>query len=93
MGPEHALEAAKRSLVYKPDICITTGLAASSKRVRPGDIVAARLVSEVGEPVAVASHRELLSSAVDAGRGKLATPLTSICRTISSGATHKARFV
>jgi hypothetical protein len=34
---------------------------------RPGDILAARLVSEVGEPVAVASHRELLSTAVDCG--------------------------
>ena len=84
MGQEHALEAAKRSLVYKPDICITTGLAGSLRSgYRPGDIVAARLVSEVGEPVAVASHRELLSSAVDCGARqieRLATSKTLVAR-------------
>src|SRR5260370_32529669 len=61
MGQDHALEAAKGSLTYKPDICISTGLAGSLRTgYRPGDILAARLVSEVGEPVAVASHLELL---------------------------------
>src|SRR5579863_2631550 len=84
MGQDFALEAAKRSLVYKPDICISTGLAGSLRSgFRPGDIVAARLVSEVGEPVAVASHRELLSTAVDCGARqieRLATSKTLVAR-------------
>src|SRR6202140_376843 len=68
MGPDHALGAAKRSFGYKPDICISTGLAGSLRsEYRPGDILAARLVSEAGEPVAVASHRELFSVAMDCG--------------------------
>ena len=66
MGQEHALNTAKKSLAYRPDVCISTGLAGSLRSgLRPGDILAARLVSEVGEPVAVASHPELLSTAVD----------------------------
>jgi adenosylhomocysteine nucleosidase len=77
MGQDHALNAAKNSLAYKPDICISTGLAGSLRSgYRPGDIVAARLVSEVGEPVAVASHRELLATAVDCG----ATSKTLVAR-------------
>src|SRR3974390_432872 len=84
MGQDHALEAAKRSLGYKPDICISTGLAGSLREGdRPGDILAARLVSEAGEPVAVASHRELLSTAVDCGARqieRLATSKTLIAR-------------
>jgi adenosylhomocysteine nucleosidase len=68
MGQEHALDAVKKALAYRPDICISTGMAGSLRSGhRPGDILVARLVSEVGEPVAVASHRELLSSAVDCG--------------------------
>jgi adenosylhomocysteine nucleosidase len=84
MGQDHALNAAKRSLGYKPDICISTGLAGSLRSgYRPGDILAARLVSEVGEPVAVASHRELLSTAVDCGARqieRLATSKTLVAR-------------
>lgn len=84
MGRDHALEAAKRSLAYKPDICISTGLAGSLRReFMPGDILGARLVSEVGEPVAVASHRELLSVSVDCGARqieRLATSRTLIAR-------------
>jgi len=84
MGQEHALDAAKRSLAYKPDICISSGLAGSLRSdYRPGDILAARLVSEVGEPVAVASHRELLSTAVDCGARqieRLATSKTLVAR-------------
>jgi adenosylhomocysteine nucleosidase len=84
MGQDHALEAAKRSLGYKPDLCISTGLAGSLRSgYRPGDILAARLVSEVGEPVAVASHRELLSTAVDCGARqieRLATSKTLVAR-------------
>jgi len=84
MGEDHALGAAKRSLAYKPDICISTGLAGSLRsEYRPGDILAARLVSEVGEPVAVASHRELLSTAVDCGARqieRLATSRTLVAR-------------
>src|ERR1700687_1809680 len=64
MGQDHALEAAKRSLTYKPDICISTGLAGSLRSgYRPGDILAARLVSGVGQPVGVGSHRGVLSRA------------------------------
>ena len=84
MGREHALEAAKRSLVYKPDICISTGLAGSLRsEYHPGDILAARLVSEAGEPVAVASHSELLSVGVDCGARqieRLATSRTLVAR-------------
>ncbi len=68
MGQEHALAAAKRALADRPDLCVSTGLAgAARKGYRVGDVLAARLVSEVGEPVAVASHRELLATAVDCG--------------------------
>jgi len=84
MGQEHALEAAKRSLGYRPDLCISTGLAGALRSgFRTGDILAARLVSEVGEPVAVASHRELLATAVDCGARqieRLATSKTMIAR-------------
>src|SRR5579862_6742696 len=68
MGQSHAREAVRRVLSDRPDICISTGLAGALRAgYRPGDILAARLVSEVGEPVAVASHRELLSTALDCG--------------------------
>ena len=78
MGQDHARDAAKRSFAYKPDICISTGLAGSLRSgYRPGDILAARLVSEVGEPVAVASHRELLSTAVDCGARQIERLATS----------------
>jgi adenosylhomocysteine nucleosidase len=78
MGQEHALNAARRSFSYKPDICISTGMAGSLRSgYRPGDILAARLVSEVGEPVAVASHRELLSTAVDCGARQIERLATS----------------
>jgi adenosylhomocysteine nucleosidase len=84
MGSEHALSAAKKALAYKPDLCISTGLAGSLRDgFRPGDILAARLVSEVGEPVAVASHRELVSTAVDCGARqieRLATSKTLVTR-------------
>ena len=55
---------------------------------RPGDILAARLVSEVGEPVAVASHRELLSTAVDCGARQIERFATS--RTLVARAAAKA---
>ena len=78
MGQDHALNAAKSALAYKPDMCVSTGLAGSLREeYRPGDILAARLVSEVGEPVAVASHRELLSTAVDCGARQIERMATS----------------
>lgn len=78
MGQAHALDAAKKALAYKPDLCISTGLAGSLRDgYRPGDVIAARLVSEVGEPVAVASHRELLSTAVDCGARQIERLATS----------------
>jgi adenosylhomocysteine nucleosidase len=84
MGQHRAQDAAKRSFVFKPDICISTGLAGSLRSgYRPGDILAARLVSEVGEPVAVASHCDLLSTAVDCGARqieRLATSRTLVAR-------------
>jgi adenosylhomocysteine nucleosidase len=91
MGQDHALEAAKRSLTYKPDICISSGLAGSLRRgYRPGDILAARLVSEVGQPVAVASHRELLSTAVDCGARQIERLATS--RTLVARAEQKRQL-
>jgi adenosylhomocysteine nucleosidase len=84
MGQEHALDAAKRALAYRPDLCISTGLAGALRgEFRIGDILAARLVSEVGEPVAVAGHRELLATAVNCGAHqieRLATSKTLIAR-------------
>jgi adenosylhomocysteine nucleosidase len=79
MGREYAREAAKRAFAaYKPDICISTGLAGALRDgYRTGDILAARLVSEVGEPVAVASHRELLATAVDCGARPIERMATS----------------
>lgn len=91
MGQGHAQEAAKRALVYRPDICISTGLAGSLRSgYRPGDVVAARLVSEVGEPVAVASHRELLSTAVDCGARQIERMATS--KALVARAEHKRRL-
>jgi adenosylhomocysteine nucleosidase len=84
MGQEHALNAAKTCFSYRPDICISTGLAGSLRGAHQrGDILAPRLVSEVGEPVAVAAHRELLSTAVDCGARqieRLATSRTLVAR-------------
>jgi adenosylhomocysteine nucleosidase len=91
MGEEHALESAKRALAYKPDICISTGLAGALRSgYQPGDIVAARLVSEAGEPVAVASHRELLSTAVDCGARQIERMATS--RTLVARAEEKRQL-
>jgi adenosylhomocysteine nucleosidase len=78
MGQTYALEAAQRVLPERPDICISTGLAGALQGgYRPGDILAARLVSEVGEPVAVASHRELLSAAKECGARQIERFATS----------------
>jgi adenosylhomocysteine nucleosidase len=91
MGQPHALEAVRRVLPSRPDICISTGLAGALRSVyRPGDILAARLVSEVGEPVAVASHRELLSTCVDCGARQVERFATS--RTLVARADHKRQL-
>jgi len=91
MGQDHALAAAKSSLTYRPDICISTGLAGALRSgYRPGDILAARLVSEVGEPVAVASHRELLSTAVDCGARQIERFATS--KTVMTRAEEKRQL-
>jgi adenosylhomocysteine nucleosidase len=91
MGQEFALKAAKRSFGYRPDMCISTGLAGSLlDEYRTGDILAARLVSEVGEPVAVASHRELLSSAVDCGARQIERMTTS--KTLIASVEHKQQL-
>ena len=88
MGQEHALKAAKSALAYRPDICISTGLAGSLRSGdRAGDMVVARLVSEAGEPMAVASHRELLSVALDCGARQIERLATS--RTLVSKAEQK----
>lgn len=88
MGQDHALAAAKSALAYRPDICISTGLAGALRsEYRPGDILAARLVSEVGEPVAVASHRELLATAVDCGARQIERFATS--KTVVTRAEQK----
>jgi nucleoside phosphorylase len=57
---------------------------------RTGDILAARLVSEVGEPVAVASHPELLSSAVDCGARQIERMATS--KTLVASVDHKRQL-
>jgi adenosylhomocysteine nucleosidase len=88
MGQSHALEAARRVLPQRPDICVSTGLAGALRSgFRPGDILVARLVSEAGEPVAVASHRELLSTAVDCGAKQIERFATS--RTLLASAQQK----
>ncbi len=88
MGQTHALDAARRELPGRPDICISTGLAgALQSGLDIGQILAARLVSEVGEPVAVASHTELLSSAVECGAKQIERFATS--RTLVSRAEQK----
>lgn len=91
MGQEFALKAAKRSFGYRPDMCISTGLAGSLlNEYRTGDVLVARLVSEVGEPVAVASHRELLSTAVDCGARQIERMATS--KTLVASAEHKRQL-
>jgi adenosylhomocysteine nucleosidase len=79
MGQEYAAGAVQRAFAaYKPDICISTGLAGALRAgYVTGDLLAARLVSEVGEPVAVASHRELLATAVDCGARRIERMATS----------------
>jgi adenosylhomocysteine nucleosidase len=91
MGQEHAQNAVKRSFDYRPDICVSSGLAGSLQSAyRPGDILVARLVSEVGEPVAVASHRELLSTALDCGAKQIERMATS--RTLVARAEQKRQL-
>ena len=91
MGQAHAQEAARRVLPDRPDICISTGLAGALRSgYRPGDVIAARLVSEVGEPVAVASHPELLAVAVDCGARQVERFATS--RTLVARADEKLRL-
>jgi adenosylhomocysteine nucleosidase len=91
MGREHALRAARKFLAEKPEICISTGLAGALRNgFRPGEILAARLVSELGEPVAIASHRELLSTAVDCGARQIERLATS--RTLVARAEQKRKF-
>jgi adenosylhomocysteine nucleosidase len=91
MGQTHALESARRVLPDRPDICISTGLTGALRSdFRPGDILAARLVSEVGEPVAVASHPELLSSAVSCGARRIERFATS--RTLVTSSEKKMRL-
>jgi len=91
MGQSYALEAIRQVLPARPDICISTGLAGALRSdYVPGDILAARLVSEVGEPVAVASHPELLSTAVDCGARQIERFATS--RTLAASAEQKRRL-
>lgn len=91
MGQEHALNASKTAFAYRPDLCISTGLAGSLRSgFRPGDVLAARLVSEAGEPFAVASHRALLSTAVDCGARQIERMATS--KTLVAGAEEKKQL-
>jgi adenosylhomocysteine nucleosidase len=91
MGQQHALEAARQILPSRPDICISTGLAGALRSgFRPGDILVSRLVSEAGEPVAVAAHRELISTAVDCGAKQIERFATS--RTLLTSAEQKRQL-
>lgn len=88
MGQTRALEAVRRVLPERPDICVSTGLAGALRNgFHPGDILVSRLVSEAGEPVAVASHRELLSTAVECGAKQIERFATS--RTVVASAKEK----
>jgi len=88
MGPSFALEAARQVLPERPDICISSGLAGALRSgFNVGKILAARLVSEVGEPVAVAGHSELLASAVECGAMQIERFATS--RTLVGSAAQK----
>jgi adenosylhomocysteine nucleosidase len=88
VGRIHALEAVRRVLPERPDICISTGLAGALRSAyRPGDILAARLVREVGESVAVAAHGELLAAAVNCGARQIERFATS--RTVVASAEQK----
>jgi len=88
MGQTRALEAVRRVLPERPDICVSTGLAGALRNgFRPGDILVSRLVSEAGEPVAVASHRELLSTAVECGAKQIERFATS--RTVLASVKEK----
>jgi adenosylhomocysteine nucleosidase len=67
---------------------VSTGLAGALRNgFRPGDILVSRLVSEAGEPVAVASHRELLSTAVECGAKQIERFATS--RTVVASVKEK----
>ncbi len=91
MGREHAQKAAKIFSFTSRDICISSGFVGALKsEYVPGDILAARLVSEVGEPVAVASHRELLSTAVDCGARQIERMASS--RTLVARAEDKRQL-
>src|SRR5260370_31982214 len=70
MGQTQALEAARRALPERPDICISTGLAGALRgEYRPVDNLAAPLVIEVCGPVAVPSPPRLLPPADDLAAG------------------------
>lgn len=78
MGQAHALAVARQVLAERPDICISTGMAgALAVGYRPGDLLAARLVSELDEPMAVASHRDLLGMALECGARQIERLATS----------------
>lgn len=91
MGQEHALNASKYAFAYRPDLCVSTGLAGSLRsEFRPGEVLAARLVSEAGEPFAVASHPTLLSTAVDCGARQIERMATS--KTLVARAEQKKQL-
>ena len=92
MGQDHALDAAQDGLsATGPISAFRAGWREPCEAdYRPGDILAARLVSEVGEPVAVASHRELLSTAVDCGARQIERFATS--RTLVARAEQKRQL-
>src|SRR3981189_1063205 len=53
LGGAHGFEAARPLAPHPPAICISTGLAGAPRsESQQGGVLAARLVSEVGEPVA-----------------------------------------
>lgn len=88
MGQERAQVAIRAAFALRPDICISAGLAGALRPgFRPGDVLAARLVSEAGEPLAVASHRDLLSEARACGAQVVERFVTS--KTIVAHAEEK----
>ena len=86
MGQRHALKAAKGSFGYKPDICISTGLASSLRMIIVGRYFGRAPGQRSGE-TRRCRHRELLSTALDCRARqieRLATSRTLVTRAARS---------
>ena len=88
IGATAAAEAVRWALKSPADLCISSGFAGALRAdLNVGDVLAARVVHRAEKDLAVASDRELLSSACDAGARRVERFLTS--ERIVAGATEK----